>query len=423
MRIFKSVLLVLLSFGHLVSIGQSVSSTYSIYGIGELVNNSLAHNQAMGGLGIGMPQRYNLNIQNPAWLSYNALTSFNVGLQMDLRNYNGDLTSGKTTTASLRSMVFSVPLLNGKWGSAFSLLPFSSVGYNLMGESVVNNSEFNEIVANNYSGSGGLTQFAWSNGFRIYQSINVGVKLAKVFGNILKSTQSQILSDTSGTNYFADYTIDETYDDMTFGFSIGKKVKIKEDRELNFGATYENLGVLKGVRNTYLSNYLNGSAQVGPAIQLQSDVSTTFDLPTNVGLGLSYSKVDKYQIGLDVNFGNWSGRQSNTDDIQLNNTTEIIVGGELTPDMRSITSYLNRVTYRFGLNFSELPYLVQENTINEFSINFGASFPVAGLSTLDLALRYGERGKTNQGLVKESFFQFVLAMTINERWFIKRKYD
>ena len=70
-----------------------------------------------------------------------------------------------------------------------------------------------------------------------------------------------------------------------------------------------------------------------------------------------------------------------------------------------------------------MPYLVQNNAIKEFGINFGASFPVAGLSTLDLAVKFGERGTNENGLVHESFMQIVLGLTVNEKWFIKRRYD
>jgi hypothetical protein len=48
---------------------------------------------------------------------------------------------------------------------------------------------------------------------------------------------------------------------------------------------------------------------------------------------------------------------------------------------------------------------------------------VAGLSTLDIAIKLGERGTIENGLVNESFMQMVLGLTINEKWFIKRKYN
>ena len=151
-------------------------------------------------------------------------------------------------------------------------------------------------------------------------------------------------------------------------------------------------------------------------LYLFAELTDTFHL-----LGISYGLIEKYKIGLDINLANWTSNGSNNTLVQ--NTQEFILGGEITPDSRNITNYLKRVTYRFGFNYGKLPYLVQNNSINEFGINFGASFPVAGLSTLDLAIKFGERGTIENGLINETFMQIVLGLTINEKWFIKRKYN
>ena len=199
-------------------------------------------------------------------------------------------------------------------------------------------------------------------------------------------------------------------------------MKINETHEMNFGITYQHSGQLKGLKNVFLSRYIESSLlQVGSLIPISNEENTTFDLPKKLSFGLSYGLVDKYRIGLDINLANWTSNGTNNTRVQ--NTQEFILGGEMTPDSRNITNYLKRVTYRFGFNYGKLPYLVQNNSINEFGINFGASFPVAGLSTLDVAIKLGERGTIENGLVNESFMQMVLGLTINEKWFIKRKYN
>ena len=71
----------------------------------------------------------------------------------------------------------------------------------------------------------------------------------------------------------------------------------------------------------------------------------------------------------------------------------------------------------------ETPYVVNDITINDFGINFGASLPVSGFSSIDLAAKFGRLGTTDNGLIKESYYQIVIGATINDRWFIKRKYD
>ena len=422
MRIFKYLLTLSIVLFCLKGNSQHVASTYAIYGIGELNNNALAHNQAMGGLGVGMPQRFNINLQNPAWLTYNQLSSFNVGLQGEARTYKSELENGSKKTGSIKHMVFFVPLLNGKWGSAISLLPFSSADYEVGGSSEVANATPTERTNDLFIGSGGLSQFAWSNGFRIFKSTNIGFNLMYVFGAIDKQNQSSLASDSSSIGYYTQLSTNDTYKSILFSVALAHKMKINETHEINFGITYQHPGQLEGSKDAFLSRYIENSVlQVGSPMPISNEEAITFDLPKKLSFGISYGLIDKYKIGLDINLANWTSNGSNNTLVQ--NTQEFILGGEVTPDSRNITNYLKRVTYRFGFNYGKLPYLVQNNSINEFGINFGASFPVAGLSTLDLAIKFGERGTIENGLVNESFMQIVLGLTINEKWFIKRKYN
>ena len=181
---------------------QHVASTYAIYGVGELNNNALAHNQAMGGLGTGMPHRFNINLQNSAWLTNNQFSSFNIGLQGEDRTFKNELESGSKKTGSIKNMVFFVPLLKGKWGSAISLLPFSSADYQLAGIVEIANATPTETTINTFIGSGGLSQFAWSNGFRIFKSTSVGFNLMHVFGAIDRKVQSFLAADSSSIGYY-----------------------------------------------------------------------------------------------------------------------------------------------------------------------------------------------------------------------------
>ena len=402
--------------------GQHVASTYAIYGIGELNNNTLPHNQAMGGLGTGMPHRFNINLQNSAWLTNNQFSSFNIGLQGENRTFKSESERGSKKTGSIKNMVFFVPLLKGKWGSAISLLPFSSSNYQLAGSAEIFNTTPTETTDNTFIGRGGLSQFAWSNGFRIFKSTSIGFNLVYVFGAIDRKIQSFLATDSSKIGYYTQLSHNETYKSVLFSICMAHKITFNETNEMNFGLTYQHSGQLKGSKNSFLSRYLeNNFTQVGSPISISSDESISFNLPKKLCFGISYGLIDKYRIGLDINLANWTSNKFNNTSIQ--NTQEFILGGEITPDSRNITSYLMRVTYRFGLNYCKLPYLVQNNSINEFGINFGASFPVAGLSTLDLAMKFGERGTIENGLINESFTQIILGLTINEKWFIKRKYN
>ena len=152
-----------------------------------------------------------------------------------------------------------------------------------------------------------------------------------------------------------------------------------------------------------------------------SNSPAQFELPRTIGFGVSYQRLTKYLIGIDFESQGW--KNSSTPSTTFRNQTKLVIGGRWVPDYDNINSYLKRATYRLGFNYTKTPYIVNNQAINDFGINFGASLPVSGLSTVDLAVKFGQLGTTNNGLIKESYYKIVIGATINDRWFIKRKYD
>src|SRR5262245_44440620 len=76
--------------------GQAASSPFTSFGIGEVYNNSLAHNQGMGGLGVSQPQFWFLNNSNPALLvNNNRQTVFTAGILMESVKLGNDSVNEK----------------------------------------------------------------------------------------------------------------------------------------------------------------------------------------------------------------------------------------------------------------------------------------------------------------------------------------
>jgi len=45
------------------------------------------------------------------------------------------------------------------------------------------------------------------------------------------------------------------------------------------------------------------------------------------------------------------------------------------------------------------------------------------LSNVNLGFEYGQRGTTDSGLVQEDFFSAKISLSLNDRWFVKRKFE
>lgn len=397
---------------------SQISSPYSSSGIGEISFQGLPQNFAMGEVGIGMPSAWHINIENPALLTYNSLSSFQVGLQGDFRKSSTSTASNREASLGLRYMAMSFPVISrSRWITSFAMLPLSSVSYH-----TVSNEVIDDIyrVQTDYFGDGGISQIIWANGFRVTKSLSLGFKASYVFGSINDEANIKMVLDSVNAVSAADYIIvykqNTSYSDVKLSFGASYALKLSERKFLNFGATYNLSSQLRGKRDTSFER----QGFFGSVFQeqlLSSDEAVSFDLPMGIGLGVSYEKLGNYKIGLDVRSQRWEGSSSDEPGEIFRNTTSISLGAEITPNYQSVKSYLARARYRAGFSYRESPYILNGEKINDFGINFGTSLPMANASSLDLGFKFGVRGTTQNSLIRENYLQIVLGATINDRWF------
>ena len=93
------------------------------------------------------------------------------------------------------------------------------------------------------------------------------------------------------------------------------------------------------------------------------------------------------------------------------------------PNYNSFTSFFSRIVYRAGIRVEKSGLNIQNQSINEFGINFGLGIPVQGFQNLNLGFEVGKRGTTNNGLVQEDFFSVRLGLSLNDKWFVRNKYN
>src|SRR5690606_8738787 len=100
------------------------------------------------------------------------------------------------------------------------------------------------------------------------------------------------------------------------------------------------------------------------------------------------------------------------------------LGAQFVPNIYSMDSFLDRITYRAGLEYEQTPYIVSGKNISDIGINFGGSIPMNSLSLMNLAFKYGTRGSGANGLVRENYFKISLGISINDNsWFYKRVFE
>jgi len=100
------------------------------------------------------------------------------------------------------------------------------------------------------------------------------------------------------------------------------------------------------------------------------------------------------------------------------------LGGEYTPDNSSVSKYMKKIHYRFGVRYSKTYLQLKNNQLNDYGISFGLGLPLRrSKKNINLGFEIGQRGTTNQNLIKENYGRIIINFAIYERWFFKRKYD
>ncbi|HEY4650428.1 MAG TPA: hypothetical protein VIG72_03395, partial [Pontibacter sp.] len=152
------------------------------------------------------------------------------------------------------------------------------------------------------------------------------------------------------------------------------------------------------------------------------------DIPASFAAGISIDNGSNLTFAADYQMQKWSDFRNFEREQELADSYRASVGAEYTPNPNSVGNYFERVTYRAGLYYGNLPYEINDQQLKDKGITVGATLPLGRSSIYDLyqlntAFGYGVRGTTDQNLVQEKYFQFNVGVTINSRWFIKRRID
>jgi hypothetical protein len=409
------------------SLAQNASSPYSLFGIGTLSGNALTYQESMGGLGISNGKFWVLNNVNPALLPLNSFTTFDIGLYTERRNLNTSDLSQSNTNGGLRHLTLGIPIKNLKWSMALGLMPYSNVSYNMITSAPVVNWE--SATANyTYTGDGGINQVFLSSGWQLIPKfLSVGIRAGYAFGSVNEDTIIEIEEvvykneeDQVGTRKAfepARYFRTSRYSDLLFEGGLNMRKEFKKNLEVNLGFIYE-FGANMNTTREELVDIYNPLEPDSPTDEILTDAKGNTYLPPNYGFGLSLTKANKWIYGVDFYMRDWSKFKSDFGvDQQLTESYKIIVGGEITPDMFSVTSYLKRVTYLFGVSYEQTPIFVKNQNIDDFGINFGVSLPVGNASIFNLGFKYGQLGTTSNGLIREDYYKINLGMTFNDRSF------
>ena len=166
-----------------------------------------------------------------------------------------------------------------------------------------------------------------------------------------------------------------------------------------------------------------GGAEITEVTVQDSEI----EFPSRLSFGLGMGEKNKWFVGgeyISQGTSVLTNRSFDLPNITYEDATKVRLGGFYVPKYNSLTSYWSRITYRAGLRFEDTGIVVSGESINEFGMSFGLGFPVGRrISNINLGVELGRRGTTDFQLVQENFVNVFISLSLNDKWFIKRKYD
>lgn len=411
---------------------ENNASPYSFYGIGDTKFKSTAENKSMGGIG-SISDSIHINLQNPASYSQLKFTTFTVAASQMHTKLATDTESGNASRTSLDYIALAFPFK--KIGFAFGLMPYTTVGYRIQNTQI--DSDTGLAFRKKYDGSGGLNRTFAGLSYKVTSKLSIGAEFNYYFGNI--QTQSIVdVVDYDPTDDIDGATLQyrnkevNSSDYNAIAFNVGAYYQTLVNKKYTWtaSATFTPETKLKG--QTTRTVAIIPGASTGSETPIDSDTETVGaddnHMPMKITAGSGFGVVRKWFAGFEYTYtGNdvLSSRYYGVTNAAFERGHRVALGGYYIPKFYSFTSYLSRITYRAGLRYEKTGLVVNDQSINDYAFTFGVGLPVGGIggSNINIGTEIGKRGTKSAGLIQENYFNVYISLSLNDRWFVKRRFD
>ncbi len=398
-------------------------SPYSFFGIGEQTAQKTVEEISMGEIGTAFSSPYQLSFSNPAALASLRLTTYTLAGENKALRINDGTNSESASTASLSYMALGIPL-GTKAGFSFGLQPNTTVGYSLLQE--FRDDEENLIAINKFNGEGGTNRVFFGFGYKLLENLNVGIETAYVFG----TNENTLLNRRDGVVLATMYKTNSTISGVTVKGGLQYDTKINDKLNLKIGGVLNLSNDLSNEGEEYLFSLIStGDDFINPRDTIvNNSFKNSIKSPLKTTISTGVGQENKWYAGIEYSFQNalefTDGVLDQNTVVSYNKSNKISVGGFYVPKFNSLSSYWSRITYRAGFKYKKTGLTVNNTEVNDFGMSFGVGLPMGKqLSNVNLGFELGKRGELNNGLIKENYLNFRLSLTLNDKWFNKRKLD
>jgi hypothetical protein len=384
-----------------------VAGGTSIFGFGPRLigsyKNSFSTSAAgRGGYEMSFVDSLCINQMNYALWTRLENTSVSVSFNYSGISTKSDQVDIYSTDANFMGGFLTLPLKKQKLVIGMGLTPryMNNTGIKVLGFGPDSN------VTNKLFSKGNLSEAVVAGSYSPLPAVSFALELGYDFGMITDE-----LSILYNNSVYSDIHIYDEY--QMRGVNYGVNAFYTVSGKIDLGLKYKSSTKLT-IHQERKSSHSSGS------IKQNRDIN----LPALFALGANYKISPLWQAGIDCIYQNWAeaytvdgSKVGNIDD-----TYRIGLGFEKSPVEKRFVPFMQNISWRGGLFFSQLNVSADDNPVYEYGLSAGLSLPIRKhRNRVDIAFEFGQRGDTQSTALKEKFFSISLSILSSERWFVREK--
>ena len=394
-------------------INAQSNSVYTRAGIGDLEFGYSAKMIGIGNIGTTQLDPDHLLTTNPASWSALSRTRIEFGLGYRGTLISDDQQSNYTSETELKGVTFGIPVSREYGvGAVIGLVPYSRISY-----SAQQYYPADDIIPSYnlfYEGKGGLSKIFLGSSFFLPLGFSAGVTLDYYFGN--QTYASTISFDDP--RY-----ISTKYEDIRrstgFGTTLGL-ISSNLAREFRIGGISD---LRIGLSYNFVGNLDTDSIFTQTSLSLVDTVTNTkadMKIPARITGGISFALEEEYNFYLDLLFQPMSQYSFNGQpDQNLKDAIRYNANFEYKPRRQVGMTTLEQIIWRFGLSYEQTQYTYNGQDIYQYSVYGGLSYPLGIDNTIDFAVEYSNKGRTDKNLLHENAIKIYLGLSFGELWFLR----
>jgi len=386
---------------------QTVSSPYSIIGIGDIEQRNVSKYAGMASVSIAQRSPFYINTFNPASLT--AMPKHMVLFEINGKGRTASFRVPGTDTATSSTKDFTAKRISfaykvsEKTAFSFGLQPYSSVNYSF--SSIQKLGADADAYLRTVTGSGGLNQAYISLARQLTKQFSVGVTSSYLFGSL----NQKVNYYNSGLGL--DITQDNNVYLRNFNFTGGLQYESSPEKKVQhrFGATA-----------TLPVNMLR--SQSYKILEAGTDVTTEqitntqpYNLPLKAGFGYSATFNKTVSLSADYTFQNWKNSTTPIANTSIIPSQRVAVGVEY-GSIKKLDNYAFEKYFLQAGVFYENTYLkVAGNQLKDYGFTLGGGFNLGRINVYG-AYELGRKGNYKLQQIAENYSQFSLGITFKDIW-------